>query len=276
MPIAVIFLGFAVLAVAAVVLLPKASAAKDLNATLAECDALRARLTGERVQGGNPVVAAQLEAQLNACLASANAQGAKVDTSDITLEACTLMQRNIDQEWTHYKSTVWADSVKRNNTRQQVLRLGEDMVACYRRAVLGATTIAGLNKIEAAVRESITGSYVRANCALSNEGSCGRLGPIEEPHNNDKATDELLRIGFPLGAFEVYGPWWEKYRAETNLHLNTTMATVEALNSTSVLRAIRLRREELTPMRTVSPEAAKALNDYIASGGFGVGNMRIK
>ncbi len=246
MPIVAI-IGAVVLAVGAAVLVPKALAASRLTASYAKCNALKARIAGARLQGGDLVLAAQLEAEYESCVAETNAMGGSIDVAGAQLDSIEAAGSQLAVEWTHYKSTADTDAVKRNNTRSAILRIGEDMVRELRGAVMVTTTLPVLDRIERFTREQALQSRARIMCWLSGEGGCSRYG-VNEPHPNDNATDEIIRIGAPLGVVEMYGVEWSSPNGN---HIGDvggdTRAALRAIDGGSVLKEIAAKRAELTP-----------------------------
>lgn len=201
-PLTAIVIVGAVAAVAlAAKLAPGIGASRSRADTLARCAEIRRQLVAARVQGGDAVAASQLASQLSDCLAQAAAEGAQIDpTSAAMLDADTAYSQ-IEAEWAHYRSTDYSDSIKRNNTRGTMLRLGEGMAAAYRAAADAAVTPSQLAVVRASLLRSIDASERRRNCYLSNEAGCGRLG-VSEPHGDDKAGDEWSRVLDPM--IQVY------------------------------------------------------------------------
>lgn len=261
MPFVPIILVVAVM-VGGAILLPKALAAFSRQATLNECRRLQAELDAIRVQGGDQIRAIQIETQLRRCVSEANAQGLNIDPAEARLGSCETFGVLIATEWTHYKSTSMEDAIKRNNTRASILRAGEDMVACLRAVVTEATSLSTLDRAEAFVREQIFRSSERVMCFLNGAPGCSRYG-LNEAHVSDKASDEMLRIGAPLGIIEVYGISW-RGSAGDGLAIPGGADALTTIDSTSVLRAIRQKRAELTPMQSALPGASgSAISDIV-------------
>lgn len=170
-----------------------------LDQALARCAQLRAQLAAVRVQGGDPVAAQRIEDELNACARDVAALGGTVDAAGVQLLACDTAYEQQVQEFSHYRSTEYSDAVKRNNTRQTILRLGDDQVRCYNGAIAAATSPATLNIIRASILRTLEAAVDRRNCYLYDQRGCGRFG-VNEPHGNDKAADEQQRIIDPLVA----------------------------------------------------------------------------
>lgn len=247
MPIAL--LGFVALAaVGGAVLLPKFLAASAKADTAARCRHLQARIAGARLQGGDAVEAARLEAELRACIADANAQGANIDPSIVEVGSCDAMQAQIDAEWTHYKSTAGEDAVKRNMTRGTILRLGEDMARCLDRALLLATSVEGVDAVIASAQRGIDRSVERALCFFGGVGGCSRYG-WNEQHPADSGRDDLLRVAYPLGASIAAIPGRERETSDTDAVRNA---------AGGVIGRARARRAELQGEADARANAAVA------------------
>jgi hypothetical protein len=180
-------------------LFPKLASAYGRNQALTRCAELTAQRAQLAVQGTDPVTIARLDSEIRACSQSAQALGAELDLGDVTLSACVSKGEQINQEWTHYKSTTYDDSVKRNNTRSSMLRIGEEMARCYQGAIADAESIVTLDKIRAALSHAIGESEARERCYVNDGAGCGRFG-VSEDHGNDKGAQERERVIVPLRA----------------------------------------------------------------------------
>lgn len=220
MPLAIIV----VLVVAAAVFGPGILETMRKRAAVAECDALRTRRrVMAAVQGANVAVLAQLDAELTLCQERLAAMGIPVDSAAYAMESCDDKQTQIDAQWTHYKSTSYSDPMQRDNTRGAMVRLGEEMAACYQAAadrivavpptlgppgpkgarpqIVNAPVLAEINTLLAAVRRAIGSSNARINCYLTDGSGCGRFA-VSEEHGNDKARHERERVLTPLRRVE--------------------------------------------------------------------------
>ena len=183
--------------VGAALVIPPYLAKRAKESAVSRCAALKARRAGEAVQGGNPVVLAQLDYEIKTCLGEAAALGAPVDVGAAVLEGCIAKGEQISQEWAHYKSTSYSDPVKRNNTRGTILRTGEEMARCFSGALDEVTTVPGAEAIKAEITKQLAYSVSRRACYDNNMPGCGR-DLLNEDHGNDKSAAERDRIEIPL------------------------------------------------------------------------------
>lgn len=185
--------------VVAVVFGPTIAGAWERYANTARCRDLEAQLRAMRVQGGDNNAIARLQSELYACYAAAKASGADVDLGLLHAEDCALIETQIGREWEHYKSTAGEDAIARNNIRQQILRLGGEMVACYRAAVPMLSTSAGAARMKQLVANSIALTRERSKCFREGQAGCSRYG-LNEPSGDERDTDEAQRVWLPLKA----------------------------------------------------------------------------
>lgn len=194
-----IAVGVLVLVVALVVVGPGLATSYARNKQLSECERLKAQLAALRVQGGDVTEAARLEQQIAACAQAAEAYGADIDLGSIRLGTCDAMYEQIEREFTHYRSTSYDDPVKRNNTRQTILRVGEELARCYQEAISQAESVATLDTIRRSILRSLASATARRDCYLYDQTGCGRFA-LNEDHGNDKARAEDERVIAPLNA----------------------------------------------------------------------------
>lgn len=173
---------------------------------MARCAALQSELARITTQGGDVSRANELRAQISTCLAEAEAAGFVIDWTGVAITQCEEIQRQIDQEWSHYKATATEDLLKRNNGRGQILRLGESLALCFSNTVDQVTTVAELRKLRGKVNYSLSQAIARRNCfndkypAEGNtQSGCGRYG-VNEPTHIERANDEQYRVIVPLRA----------------------------------------------------------------------------
>lgn len=191
-------LGAVVVAIAAY-LFPRLAKSYGITQALSRCAELEAQRAQLAVQGTDPVTIARLDSEIRACSQTAQSLGAELDLGDVTLEACVSKLEQINQEWTHYRSTEYSDAVKRNNTRSAMLRIGEEAARCFNGAVADSESIATLDRIRAALSKGIGEAEARERCYLSDGSGCGRFG-LNEDHGNDKARQERERVIEPMRA----------------------------------------------------------------------------
>lgn len=193
----IVGIGVVVLVIALVIVGPNLATSYARNKKLSECEALKAELAALRIQGGDVNEAARLEARIAQCAADAESYGADLDLGKIRLGSCDAMYEQMEREFAHYRSTSYDDPVKRNNTRQTILRIGSELSACYSDAISQAESVATLDAIKRSLLRSIAASTSRRDCFLYDQTGCGRFG-LNEDHGNDKARAEEERVLNPL------------------------------------------------------------------------------
>jgi hypothetical protein len=120
----------------------------------------------------------------------------------IMRRSCERLKGYVDAEFQHYKSTSYSDAVKRNNTRQTILRSGGSLAACIRALYDDAAKYNDMASMEAAGRlmiAAINASVDRWACYLLDQPGCGRFG-VNEDGKTKKAADELSRVINPMFA----------------------------------------------------------------------------
>lgn len=267
MPVVIAIIGVAALALGAVVLIPKVLAESAKTNKLNECRNLQAELDSISIQGGDVNRQTQLRAAIARCVSEARAQGVDIDPGQAAIDSCRAQASTIDAEWAHYGTTAQEDAVARNNIRGSILKNGELMVSCIRNATRVATSLPVLDQIDAFAREQILRSYMRVKAYL-NGGVYSRYG-LNEPHVNDKATDEYLKIAGPLGALQIYGMAPGTWDSDDHPALGGSDGTfnsikvggedyaagvriMEDIDRGSVLREIAVKRQELSPTKNIA------------------------
>lgn len=167
-----------------------------------QCAQIQAALTAASSQGGDPTAQAGLRAQLEECVARANALGAGIDTAGVVLAEADASYGQQIQEWSNYRSTIGEDAVKRNNTRSTILRIAQDSAGTYQHAITLATSAETLSLICCSVLRSLCESADRMACFYDNGAGCGRYG-VNEPSFEERAADEVNRVQGPLLAAYV-------------------------------------------------------------------------
>lgn len=177
----------------------------DTDAVRAECNALRSRLAVLSTQGGSVDEQQRIEAQLDECVAQLRARGIEVDDVAEVLTAIARDRRQVRQEWSHFRSTDYADTIKRGNTRSTILRLGEDLAGRYVSALSLLSTDAEtryrqIQRLLREIRLDIQDSFERYNCYKTESAGCGRfLGSVEDDKTT-KLRAEMERVSVPLKA----------------------------------------------------------------------------
>jgi hypothetical protein len=196
MPLLVV-LGVLAAGVALAVVIPRLQAEQAKSDNAAACREIEMALNASAVQGGDPVRRAQLEGAHRACIDDLRAKGVDIDTSVTTLVQLRAIAQQMAQEWGHYKSTDYADTAKRSNTRKQILRSGDEIVRKLREAVGEAQSIESLEALRAFAVQQASESFNRAACFDLGASGCGRFGTSEPPWWST-ARDEWTRILYPL------------------------------------------------------------------------------
>jgi copper homeostasis protein CutC len=186
-----------VLVVVVAIAFPVLANAYTRSSALSRCAELEAQLATIRTQGGDANTANQLQIQLEQCYGRAKDAGATLDLGAVLVRDCATAARQMQLEFTHYRSTTYDDPVKRNNTRSTILRLCEDAAACFNRAVERAESVGALREIKQIVVSAIADTVARRQCYQNDEPGCGRFA-LNEDHGNDKAAQETARCVQPL------------------------------------------------------------------------------
>jgi hypothetical protein len=126
--------------------------------------------------------------------------------AELRLRPCTTASTFINAQFNHYKATDYADSLRRNNTRQSILAVGASLVSCLQgvlATMTGIKSVAGVRLVNGVITSALDASMSRRDCYLINPpgGGCGRLNEdlgVTEDHGNDKAAQELARVTAPL------------------------------------------------------------------------------
>jgi hypothetical protein len=118
------------------------------------------------------------------------------------LRPCTFWKGYIDAQFAHYRATDYSDALKRNNTRQTILRSGRDLTACLQGVFNSASSFGSLTSLRAVGALAIAGinaSIDRWACFLSNQSGCGTFGANED-QPDVKAQQERANTAVPLMA----------------------------------------------------------------------------
>lgn len=193
MPIALVVL--AVIAVA--MLAPRLAAARARADKATQCRQIQRRLAGARVQGGDLNEAARLEADLRLCVADAQALGEPIDTSLVTIETARARLTQMQQEWGHYKSTDYADTLKRGSTLGTLYRIGDELLGMIRLAATQAESVRSIDAVRDFALEVARDSWSRAICLDTEAPGCGRYGFIEG-NWDERELQELTRVLLPV------------------------------------------------------------------------------
>jgi hypothetical protein len=198
----VILLGFGVLAFAAflVVTAPARAAMMDERerkraeaAARDACRALEDEIAVMRGQNADLNAVAAAEARLAACA---------LRTGTTTLAAVAVKnaagkRRQVEFEWSNYRTTVDVDAIKRNNIRGTWLRLSDDYMTDIRAALSAARDRADAEAIFRELELWIGAAQSRASCFIDGVAPCSRYG-LNEPHNHERAMDEIVRGLLPV------------------------------------------------------------------------------
>lgn len=169
------------------------------NKALNRCAELKAALALEQRQGGDVNRAVALQQQIQQCDAEANSLGAAIDPALEALHAAESSEGQINQEFSHLRSTDYSDTVKRGNTRGTMLRLGENMIGQFSAAIEQAgTNKATLEAIRTAMVRAGREARARQQCYYYGSSGCDRFAGSTETAGNDKAAEEKSRVVDPL------------------------------------------------------------------------------
>lgn len=178
------------------------------NQAIEKCQELRARLQAVRIEGGNVVLAEQLQQQLAACTAEAARFGADSSQAEISLLNCDATYQQLEQQYRAFKSTDYADVAKRGNQMNAMFSMGSSLVACYEQTmaeadaesiILGpAAYTALLEKIRGSILRSLMASEERVFCYRSGSAGCDRYLGSVEGDGQTKGTVEEERTRNPL------------------------------------------------------------------------------
>jgi hypothetical protein len=118
------------------------------------------------------------------------------------LRPCAFWKGYIDAQFAHYRATDWSDALKRNNTRQTILRSGRDLTACLQGVFSSASSFGSLTSLRAVgalTIAAINASIDRWACFLSNQSGCGTFAANED-QPDVKAQQERANTAVPLMA----------------------------------------------------------------------------
>lgn len=191
-------LGGGVVVVALVAwLLPRLAKAYAVSQAQGRCEQLKRERDQRALAGGDVVELARLDVAIRACSQEVASLGGSSDLSAVGLGAAEAKAQQIDSEFGNYRATNYVDWLKRNNTRETMLRLGGEMVAAYDQAVNDAETVGQLDKVRASIRRQIARSEERRSCYGDRASGCDRSGDAE-PEGMQKAEAERQRVTDPL------------------------------------------------------------------------------
>ena len=224
----------------------------------AECAALRARLTELRSQGGDATEAAKVQAELDRCLSDLEAIGGEVDRTGERAASCESYQEQIEQEWAHYRSTAYEDAIKRNNTRQTILRLGEELARCLRDRLESGDPPEGVRR---QAERAMRASEARARCFEDGASGCSRYG-VNEATGEERAADERQRVTEPLQRVmrdampraereRAEGGDWAEAAGQVTSLIDRKWAEYKGTPYTDALRRNNLRGEVLAEGRNL-------------------------
>jgi len=177
---------------------PDASAANPAAAKAQECAALQASLVQLR---SRPTPDAQevqrFEQQVAACLAQARELGVPVDNAAAQQSTADTAYQTMVAKYGEYKATDYADALKRNNLRQEVLQSGASAATALKAAITAATSDDAVQLARLSAIRALDPAIQRRLCYLYDQPGCGRFG-VNEDHGNDKAAQEQARVITPL------------------------------------------------------------------------------
>lgn len=199
----VVLLGFGVLAFAAFLIVTapaRQRMADERERERAEqaakdaCLALKDEIDVMRGQGADLNAVAAAEARLRAC----GARTGVLAAWESPIASAQGKRRQIELEWSNYRTTADVDAIKRNNIRGTWLRLTDDYMTDIRAALAAAEgSRAGAEAVWRELLEWIAGAQNRATCFTVGAAPCSRYG-LNEPHSNERAMDEIVRGLVPV------------------------------------------------------------------------------
>lgn len=176
----------------------RAAQAWQVSAAVSRCAELQAARARMSVAGADPNDLARIDAEIRTCQQTASSLGATVDLSASTLNGCLSKANSRRSQVNDMVGTDYADSVKRNNQRNNINRLGLEMVQCFQGAIDDAETDRGLLNIKAAITREIAYSLELASHYGDRDRGYDRACDACEPEGKDKAGAELTNVYEPL------------------------------------------------------------------------------
>jgi hypothetical protein len=180
------------------VLGPGAARAYTRTSSLARCDELKTRLAQLSAQGAAFTEIDPVQRELEACLQTAADAGAPVDLGSASAAACLASRDRIRAIYTEFKSTSYADIVRRDNQRGAILQLGGEMARCLERAVVDAESLASLTVVQNALASAIADSVTRSTEYRAQVNGTDRYFGSTEEAPFGKAQQEYDRVELPL------------------------------------------------------------------------------
>lgn len=203
------------------------------NRALSRCADLKAQLAAASVAGGDPVRIASLQAQIRQCNQDAAALGATVDTALSDLQSCSANYEQIEQEWAHFRSTDYSDTLQRTNTMNTMLRLGEEGARCFSNAIESATTLPQLLALHDKILSEGAIQRAKQEALYHQLAGLDRFPGSTETDSGNKANNWLQRVVNPL--WTALGVVDAKIATldATNAKINTERSVLAA-NPTSI------------------------------------------
>lgn len=235
-----------------------------------ECAALQQSLQAMRAMPRpDPAQMLRLEQQIAVCIRQAQEMGGEVDPAIAQASTGDQLYARINQWFDEYRNTDYADLLKRNNIRQEMLRAGQQMAEAYAQAVTQSASDDTTSAARVAIARALESAIQRRLCYLYDQRGCGRLG-VNEDHGNDKAAQEQARTIDPLMAAhtaavaKLGGPGRMRRGAGTDVYLNALLLVATAakdyadakfneyksVDYADVVRRNNLRQEVLTAARS--------------------------
>lgn len=172
----------------------KVEQAARASAAKSDCLALANELAARRGQGADVNEMRALEMRVQACARDTGAMA----VWQAAVDAMRSKRRMVTDEWANYRTTADVDAIKRNNIRGTWLRLTDEYVGDARAALaMVRGDRAGLDALVAELWEWVSAANDRAVCFGDGAAPCSRYG-LNEPHNVERATDEIMRGLLPV------------------------------------------------------------------------------
>jgi hypothetical protein len=211
------------------------------------CRVLEDELGAMRVQGADLNAIAAAEARLTACALRTGT----TTLAAVAVKSAAGKRRQVELEWSNYRTTTDVDAIKRNNIRGTWLRLSDDYMNDIRAALSAAKDRADAEAIFRELELWIGGANARASCFVDGVAPCSRYG-LNEPHSHERAMDEIVRgilpvVGTPdvvsrFGAFV-----WERGDDAVRVISGVTREASLYGRTVALLRASEARPPTFTP-----------------------------
>lgn len=152
---------------------------------------------------GDTASAERLNAQLRGEQELETAGGPAANLAITSLNLAERHYANSQSKFREYKNVDYSDWVKRNNTRNDLNRIGEAMVGTYGQALRQASTRDDVQAILESLALPLAASEERVHCYGDRAGGCDRQYDWTEADGMQKVREEWARVNEPLKALIV-------------------------------------------------------------------------